>query len=177
MPNKNLQLSYPFWVLSEFLAEYGETGCEGCERFIGHRDDLEHRLSEQQPPDGKEAEELRTCIETLMKASSAASYEDMSGEEYVNTAALQNLLDTVDARDSLHHLQREDLAKAAQAIQEHKLSVLTYTSSVGVQFEVADKPPPGRPIRAIGDDRRKAIGHTLVGAVETWLREHAEDDT
>ena len=142
----------------------------GCERFIELRDDLGDRLNEQPPPDGKEAEDLRAGIEALMQTSSEAGGWD----DTVSVEALQNLLDVVDARDSLYHLQREDLAKTAQVIQEHKLSVIYYSDVAGGQFEVADKPPPGRPIRSIADDRKMSTGRSLAEAVETWLRDYAE---
>jgi hypothetical protein len=53
-------------------------------------------------PDGKEAEELRAGIETLMERAS---------DGLVTIEQLQILLDSVDARDSLSYLEAQDRAR------------------------------------------------------------------
>jgi hypothetical protein len=59
---------------------------------------------------GQEAEELRAGVEKLI--AEAASVEDLAvhvdDKVVVTTEQLQKLLDCVDARDSLHYLERDD---------------------------------------------------------------------
>lgn len=53
-------------------------------------------------PDGREAEELRAGIEALMEQST---------DGMVTTSQLQELLDKVDARDSLSYLEAKNRTK------------------------------------------------------------------
>lgn len=72
-------------------------------------------MSEFKLPDGREAEELRSGIEDLINEAE---------EDRVPTSDLQDLLDRVDARDSLAYLQQGDATEekglaALDKIQAH----------------------------------------------------------
>ena len=82
-------------------------------------DELEHRL-ETEPVRGAEAEELRKGIEKLIEAPADCSVCDCAVDVHGHLAEqLQALLDRVDARDSLAHLEKiDELKKALQACVE-----------------------------------------------------------
>ncbi len=79
------------------LIELRESADIGCARHAG----VSH---------GKEAEELRSGIEKLLKEAEA----DAIGSRTVGVYPLQRLLDEVDARDSLAHLEAQDAAASAE---------------------------------------------------------------
>lgn len=75
---------------------------------------------------GAEAEELRAGLEALMADAPGGDIE--SNNEW--NAALQKLLDEVDARDSLAHLELRELTKERR--REALLSVLKNPRHVGL---------------------------------------------
>lgn len=76
-------------------------------------------------PHGKEAEELRKGVETVLRgsltAAEAVRLADVGPDaRVVSAAALQRLLDRVGARDSLSHLRaNEELRDARKALNRH----------------------------------------------------------
>ena len=69
------------------------------------------------PPDGKEAEELRKGVELLIEKYLPVPLVDDPDELADALYELQQLLDRVDARDSLSHLERLDAYKPFFQVQ------------------------------------------------------------
>lgn len=89
----------------------------GCDNYNEQRPSCLCKCSACKPPrhasslNGREAEELRNGIETLIAEKGETVHELMefdSAELAVKASELLDLLDRVDARDSLAYLERKD---------------------------------------------------------------------